>query len=106
MKITKELNGIKFGGTGCPQYTLDLPEGLGVSLAPEKGLEPAGYWLDEFPENIFPKGSMVLHDAMYRGIRLTEEQVKDKASRPKWVGDNHPCPKVACSPFGPTSPGD
>ena len=72
--VTKAVK-VTFGGGACPEYTVELPEGLKVSSAPAGGSAKAGFWVDEFPEDIFPKGSMILHDAEHYGIRLTPEQV-------------------------------
>lgn len=46
-------------------YVLNLPAGLRVMPIPH--IDCGGYWLDEFPESMFPRGSMILHDAEHYG---------------------------------------
>lgn len=74
LTVTKAVK-VTFGGGACPEYTVTLPEGLKVSFTPAAGSRPDGYFLDEFPEKLFPKGSTILHDAEHYGVWLTPEQV-------------------------------
>jgi hypothetical protein len=73
--VTKEVKGVKFGGSSCPEYTVDIPSGLRVRPVPnEKGI----FWVNEFsPWKNKPELFMMLHDAETRGIRLTSEQVQE-----------------------------
>ncbi len=73
--VTKALKGVKFGGSSCPEYTVDIPEGLKVRPVPgEEGV----FWVDDFtPWKDKPEHFMMLHDAETRGIRLTSEQVME-----------------------------
>lgn len=66
---TKAMIGVKFQGGSAmpfPAYTIDIPEGLRVVPTGCEGT----YWLDEFPADLFPKGSFLLHDAVHYGITL------------------------------------
>lgn len=54
---------------------LDIPAGLRCSMIQEGGTK-GQFFLDEFPSNIFPTGSIILHDATYHGINLTADQVE------------------------------
>lgn len=64
---------VEFRGYG----TLTLPEGLQVSpMSPLKYSQKKLYFLDEFPESLFPKNSMILHDAIHYGVVLNQEQVQ------------------------------
>lgn len=58
--------------------TLALPAGLRVKEVPgERGL---WFWLDEFPTDLFPTGSMIRHDAVHYGVWLSEDQVQDRGA--------------------------
>lgn len=75
MKLKRNLENFYFevaGGTVV--HTVNLPAGLKVR--PIKG-RAGEYWIDEFPPKIFPKGSMILHDATHYGIVVKEEDVED-----------------------------
>lgn len=56
---------------------VEIPPGLRVKIVPPYPMQKAPeYFLDEFPEALFPKGSIILHDAEHYGVRLTASQVK------------------------------
>ena len=70
MTTTKAVS-VKFRGYG----TVDLPAGLRCSKISTGGT--AGlYWLDEFPPELFPRNSMILHDAVHYGLTLNLDQVE------------------------------
>jgi hypothetical protein len=53
-------------------YDLKLPAGLKVKPIPGY---IDHYWLDEFPEDLFPIGSFVRHDAIHHGIWLHKSEI-------------------------------
>lgn len=61
---------------------VNLPAGLRVSPVPEpRGSFPEGtHFLDEFPEDVFPKNSMILHDAIHYGVVIQPQDVKGASS--------------------------
>ena len=66
------------GHTPLSTYRLTLPAGLRVKriegLGAGSGL--GKFWLDEFPVDLFPLGSIKLHDAVHYGVVLSPEEVQ------------------------------
>ncbi len=63
---------VKFKG-----QDLALPAGLRVKpVAPYPTQTRPQFWLDEFPADIFPRGSMILHDAEHYGVWLEAGEVQ------------------------------
>lgn len=59
-------------------HTVDLPAGLRCTPI-TAGAAAGGYFLDQFPPDLFPAGSLIRHDAEHYGVRLTAAQVKPVA---------------------------
>lgn len=58
--------------------TLNLPAGLRVKpVAPYPTQTRPQFWLDEFPEDIFPRNSIVRHDAEHYGVWLEQSEVEE-----------------------------
>jgi len=58
-------------------HALTLPEGLQVEpVAPYPTQNRPQYWLKEFPEALFPQGSIERHDAIHYGVWLEESEVE------------------------------
>lgn len=56
---------------------LSLPAGLRVKpVTPYPTQTRPQYWLDEFPADLFPTGSMIRHDAVHYGIWLEESDIE------------------------------
>lgn len=72
-KTTRQIHGLEVTFEGLT-HTINLPAGLRVSLIAE-GSNAGNYFLDEFPDDIFPPNSILRHDAEHRGIELTRAQV-------------------------------
>jgi hypothetical protein len=67
MKTAKKQK--KRFGPGLSQAT--IPAGLRVAPTGRKG----EFWLDEFPPDIFPRGSIALHDAIHYGVTYHADEV-------------------------------
>lgn len=63
----------KFGpGVSCAT----IPAGLRV-IEIQSGSTKGQYFLDEFPRDVFPRGSIARHDAEHYGITYTRDEVED-----------------------------
>jgi hypothetical protein len=64
---------VKYGPT---QHVVTLPSGLEcVQIKTPGRWDAPKYWLDEFPENLFPPDSIEKHDAIHYGVVLMQDQV-------------------------------
>lgn len=66
----------RFGPSCGTVHTVTLPAGLRVKPIKEGGTK-GKYFLDEFPSDIFPPKSIVLHDAVHYGVVLEPSEVTD-----------------------------
>ena len=55
-------------------YTTEIPSGLRV-VEILGGSYQGSFFLDEFPEELFPSGSIIRHDAEHYGVVLNRDQV-------------------------------
>ncbi len=77
MRLYTKTATVKFWGpNGC--QTGEIPAGLRCEGPHKNGDGSAVYFLDEFPAELFPAGSMELHDAEHYGIRYTLEELEAK----------------------------
>ena len=74
MITTEQVKTFGPGHTPLSRYTLRIPAGLRV-LPITEGATAGKYWLDEFPEELFPLRSMVRHDAIHYGVTFEAHEV-------------------------------
>ena len=60
----------------CPYSDFILPPGLRCIPCGAGGDGTSKFLLDQFPPNIFPRNSALLHDAVYYGVILLPDQVE------------------------------
>lgn len=73
--VTKACT-VQFRGYG----SITLPAGLRAKFA-YSAAHADWYWLDEFPPDLFPRNSLILHDAVHYGVLLTGvHQLQERAT--------------------------
>jgi hypothetical protein len=74
---TRAREGVRFG----PGISVvDLPAGLRVKQCSETGqtkAEMRTWFVEEFPEEVFPRDSLERHDAIHYGIRLNRGDLEE-----------------------------
>ena len=73
------------GGGSIVYPAIELPAGLRLKPT-TSGLGQKGFHLDEFPVNLFPRGSFLLHDASHYGLPISPEDAEEipGAMDPDW----------------------
>ncbi len=78
MKVTKATQ-VHF--TAASQTTdygmINIPAGLRVREI-QTGRTKGMYFLEEFPNDLFPRNSMIRHDAVHYGITLSADMVQEQ----------------------------
>jgi hypothetical protein len=79
--LKRDLPDYKFSAAaGTSQHTVSLRAGMRCRQITD-GATRGSFWIDEFPADLFPFGSMIRHDAEHYGITVDAEYVSLRAAR-------------------------